>query len=149
MKDVRLSENLKTLGNNTFSGCRSLERIEIPSSVTSMGDWTFEDCRSLVDVRLSESLIRLGDFTFYQCTALNRIDIPASVTFIGRNIFSGCSILRTVVIHSDGVITFQPVQTFPPGVRFYTNSPTVTAHLITYRQQVFPKEEAPPVAGGF
>jgi hypothetical protein len=111
-----------------------------------MGHSTFLECRSLENVVLSEQLTRLDDYTFRGCEALRRIEIPTSVTSIGRHIFTGCDMLRTVVIHGDGDITFDRVQMFPNYVRFYTNSPTVTAYLIENRPgSVFPKEAAPPV----
>lgn len=59
-----------TIENDVFSGCTSLESIEIPDSVIMIGCGAFEDCTSLTDVTLSKGLVTLGARAFQNCTAL-------------------------------------------------------------------------------
>ena len=48
---------LKTIGKSAFQRCRSLERINIPSSVNLLGLDVFESCDVLVDADLSTTFI--------------------------------------------------------------------------------------------
>lgn len=61
--------------------------IEIPSSITSIGDATFVDCSSLTTVKLPSSLVSIGNSVFMLCNRLTSIEIPASVTRIGDYAF--------------------------------------------------------------
>ena len=81
-----------------FFTCSSLEAIEIPDSITTIGPSAFTDCSSLRMVKLGASLTRISDFTFSGCTSLESIEIPDSVTSIGDRAFFGCSSLTSVSI---------------------------------------------------
>ena len=68
-----------------FQYCRSLTSIEIPASVTSIGNSAFYGCSSLTSVTFAENsqLTIIGDEAFLYCDSLTSIDIPTSVTSIG------------------------------------------------------------------
>jgi hypothetical protein len=87
-----------------FSGCTSLCRIEIPSSVEKIGNVLFfrcggfYGCRSLNEVVFSSGSHLREIFGFSGCTSLCRIEIPSSVETIGSDGFHGCRSLRVVII---------------------------------------------------
>lgn len=66
---------MKMSANSAFSGCKGLANIDLPDSVTS-----------------------IGDSAFYNCTGLTSIVIPVSVTDIGAIITSGCSNLTGITV---------------------------------------------------
>ena len=70
----------------------------IPSSVTSLGDFTFGYCASLSSITIPDSVTSLGDFVFGYCTGLSGITIPNSVTSIGIGAFAGCTSLSAITI---------------------------------------------------
>ncbi len=53
-----------------FSGCSNLTTIEIPESVTEIGDWAFMGCSKLTGVVLPEGLKILGSGAFTGCESL-------------------------------------------------------------------------------
>ena len=67
-------------------------------SVTSIGDYTFDNCFSLTSVTIPNSVTNIGMSAFYGCSALTSITIPNFVTSIGNNAFSGCSALTSITI---------------------------------------------------
>ena len=65
----------------------------IPDSVTSIGDFAFEDCSSLTSISIPDSVTSIGDGAFEGCRSLTIINIPDSVTSVGESAFSGCKAL--------------------------------------------------------
>ena len=99
-KSYVIPSSVTSIGNNAFSGCRSLLDIVIPSSVTSIGDSAFYHCDSVSDIVFPSSVTSIGDSAFLLCRSLSKIVIPSSVTSIGNNAFSGCGSLSDIVIPS-------------------------------------------------
>ena len=54
----------------------------IPNTVTSIGPWSFRECRNLTNLEIPESVKNIGHYSFYDCTALLNLTIPKSVTNI-------------------------------------------------------------------
>ena len=73
-------------------------RIEIPSSVTSISNRTFDGCSSLSSVTIPDSVKSIGDNAFNGCSSLSSVTIPDRVKSIGSNSFGGCSSLSSVTI---------------------------------------------------
>ena len=86
-------------GNYVYRGCTSLT-ISIPSTVTSIGDYSFTDCSSLTQIQLPSSLKFLGNNVFEYCSKLTQIVIPPSLKFIGIDVFKNCSKLKHITIPS-------------------------------------------------
>ena len=71
---------------------------DITYSVTSIGDWTFGNCRGLTNITIPNSVTSIGEDAFYNCTGLTSIVIPNSVTSIGEDAFCLCTGLTTITI---------------------------------------------------
>ena len=85
-----------TLTAIAFSGCSSLTEINLPASLTSIGEYAFSGCFSLTEINLPDNLTSIGGYAFYDCSSLTEIHLPASLTSIGEYAFSGCSSLTEI-----------------------------------------------------
>ena len=72
-----------------FAGTNDLASIEIPDSVTYIGNYAFMYCSSLTSITLHGSVTSIGNYAFYNCSSLTSITIPDSVTNIGGWAFAG------------------------------------------------------------
>ena len=74
--------SVTSIGNWAFQECFSLTSITIPSSVTSIGLQAFLNCSSLATVIIPESMKSIGERAFEDCSSLNAINIPNNITII-------------------------------------------------------------------
>ena len=100
IKSYVIPSSVTSIGDYAFSDCRSLSEIVIPSSVTSIGDHAFSDCYSLSEIVIPSSVTSIGDSAFSSCNSLSEIVIPSSVTSIGKGAFFSCDSLSEIVIPS-------------------------------------------------
>ena len=105
--------NLTLIGDSTFSECTSLTSINIPDSVTNIGEYAFSSCSNLI-VTLPNN-ITVGNNAFSGVKNLtydpnnyssskgwnaSGITITDGVTSISSNAFSSCSNLRSITMPS-------------------------------------------------
>ncbi len=67
-------------------------------SVTSIGEYTFDNCSGLTSVTIGNSVTSIGEYAFDGCSGLTSVTIPNSVTSIGEEAFSDCTGLTEVNI---------------------------------------------------
>ena len=79
---VSLSGGVKAIGDCSFSGCKKLKALVIPSGVESVGAYAFDRCSSVKSVALPNTVESLGMFSFYDCRSLEQITVPKEVKSI-------------------------------------------------------------------
>ena len=96
--EIEIPNSVTSLGNSCFSACRSLSSIDIPDSVTSIGDDCFSGCTVLTSVDIPSGVTELPDYCFSYCRSLSSVTIPDSVTSLGSYCFYHCYSLSSVTI---------------------------------------------------
>ena len=98
---IVIEDGVTHIGNAAFFACNNASLTStIPSSVTSIGQYAFQECKSLSSVTFSDGVKTIGNQAFKGCIGLTSLTIPTSVTSIGDQAFNGCSGLTTVTIGS-------------------------------------------------
>ena len=82
-----IRKGVKVIGDWAFENCKSLTNINIPNSVTTIGEHAFSDCYSLTSINIPNSVTTIGDGAFEYCVSLTSITIPNSVVTIIGNPF--------------------------------------------------------------
>lgn len=96
-----VTRTVTQIGDDAFNECIRLTSVDIPNSVTTIGDYAFAySSKKLKNVNIGNSVTTIGYAAFYGCTSLTGIDIPNSVTTIGCAAFEGCTSLASVNISS-------------------------------------------------
>lgn len=81
--------------------CKSLNSIEIPNSVTSIGKYAFYNCFALKSVRIPDTIYTIKKEAFYACRELTSLTIPKHVTSISDGAFNECKALIDVYYLTD------------------------------------------------
>ena len=95
---VEIGTNVTSIGNYAFENCKSLTIVTIPDSVTSIGDYAFSYCSGLASVTIGNGVTSIGAMAFLDCSELTSVTIPDSVTIIDTEAFKWCSGLTDVTI---------------------------------------------------
>ena len=90
LKRVEVGSSVTSIGSSAFYNCYSLSSVVIPDGVTRIGDNTFSYCYSLSSVVIPDGVTSIGSSAFYDCYSLSSVVIPDGVTSIGSNAFSYC-----------------------------------------------------------
>lgn len=75
---VEIPDSITEIGNSAFYGCRSLESVEIPDSVTSIGLRAFSLCDGLTSIVIGESVETIGDYVFDGANALSSVNFKGT-----------------------------------------------------------------------
>lgn len=80
-----------------FDGCSKLKSVVVKNTSGDLGTGVFRNCKMLSDVTLPTGITKLGDYCF-QNTAIETFTIQSTVTLIDYCCFSGCKNLKNIVI---------------------------------------------------
>ena len=103
LKTVNIPNSVTFIGNFAFEGCTGLKEVNIPNSITFIGDDTFSGCTSLNELILPNSITTIGQFSFSNCNSLKSLTIPKSVLTIGNCAFYGCESLESIEVDSENI----------------------------------------------
>ena len=90
-------DNLTETGTYAFYGLTSLKSIELPETLTTVGDFSFSKL-GVEEIVTPASLVNVGKSAFYSSSTVKRVIVLGSVFSDGM--FASCSNLRDVVITS-------------------------------------------------
>ena len=93
---VNLPTSLTSIGEDTFFGCSNLDNVVIPSSIKKIEKGTFYGCESLKEIKFNDGLDVIGESAFNGCKSLRTIELPFTLTEIGERSFSNCTSLETI-----------------------------------------------------
>jgi hypothetical protein len=97
---VDLPQSVTNIGDGAFSCCSALSFVNIPGELEYIGGYAFQECQSLCKVNLPRRLLRLGPGAFIECSAITSIKVSPGLKMIETATFSGCESLINVCIPS-------------------------------------------------
>ena len=82
---------------------KEITSIEIPSNVTTLGYFVFQNCSGLTSFTLPAGITSIDYGAFYDCSELTSLTLPAGITEIGEKAFEGCSGLTSIYVYAEKV----------------------------------------------
>ena len=102
LRDAALGEKVKLYGRNCFIFC-ALDSFKVSPLASEIPIYMFADCSNLTEIRLPESIKTIGDAAFRNCINLQSVSMYDSVTTIGNEAFYDCSKLTDMTV-STGIL---------------------------------------------
>lgn len=85
-------EQITGIGERAFAENLYLIEVELPDTVTEIGDWAFDGCTGLTRIDFGNAAIAtIGQRAFKNCSSLISFTIPETVSHIRVEAFSGVS----------------------------------------------------------
>jgi hypothetical protein len=128
-KNTVIPENVESIGDDAFDGCRDLTSITIPNSVTTIGRRAFYGCSGLTSINIPNSVKSIEYETFYACYSLTSIVIPSSVMRINDNAFYSCSNLTAVKMEHTTPLDIKEGGTLFPSKNIFSNRDNATLYV--------------------
>ena len=93
---LEIPSSVTKIGDYAFHRCSGLTTLNLPSNVTSIGYRAFSECSDLTSVDLPSSITNIGDYVFFYCENLSKVNLPSEITAISNGAFGGCSSLKNI-----------------------------------------------------
>ena len=98
IKKVTIGDAVTSIGDYSFQGCSSLVSVSIGNSVSSIGSCAFSGCLKLTTIIIPNSVTTIGSYAFEDCKSLSSITIGNNVKIIGNKAFNYCISLKTITL---------------------------------------------------
>lgn len=89
---------IEAIEKYTFANAESLESVNIPDTVKSIGVNAFSHCESLTALAIPANVVKVGDYAF-EYTGLKYLDV-SNVTDFGKSVFRYSENLETVTLNA-------------------------------------------------
>lgn len=104
LKNINLPTTITAIGDNAFNGTYNLEQIDIPAGVQTIGAYAFHNGPAVINIPATSELTKLGVYAFQDNARLYSLNIPAGVTALYAGVFENCTNLASVNIPSNSAI---------------------------------------------
>lgn len=91
---------IRTYSNTLEIGCKN---STIPNTVVSIEEDAFNHVRGLTSITIPSSVTTIGGWSFW-FTGLTSINIPSTVQSIGENPFAGCADLTSITVEEGNAV---------------------------------------------
>ena len=119
---LNLGDSIKNIPAYLAYGCTRLTSLAIPSSVTSIGDYTFYGCSGLFGaLTIPDSVTSIGAYAFYDCSGISgTLSIPSAVASIGKQAFDNIPGFETVACKANTPPSWDGLDMFTTNVYNHT-----------------------------
>lgn len=95
LKEVILPEGLTSIEEAAFANCTALEKLNVPSTVNTLGRWILENTK-VTSFTIPQRVTEIPASCFYG-SAITTINIPPSVKTIGNWAFQNAKLTEVVI----------------------------------------------------
>ena len=131
LRSVALSSTVETIGESAFANCRSLSSVTFVSGLTLIKRHAFNMCTSLAgNIVLPNSVTTIRDNAFYGCSSVSSFTLGTGVTYLGANVFRNCTGLNSVTVLATTPPSFGGYYNFTDTNIYYDNEFKIKQILI-------------------
>lgn len=99
MTSLNMPSSLSVIGQSALEGCTGLTGATLPEGLTTLGTWSFRGCTGLTSVVVPR-VARLGAGVFEKCSKLTSAALSEGLTLLPDDMFKDCRKLGTLTLPS-------------------------------------------------
>ena len=99
---IDIPESVTVIGDGAFAGCGQIKNFAIPKNVTRIGATAFMEFNTLTDLVIPDGVEYIGRTAFSHISTLKTVKIGSGLKSISPGLFIGCKSLTSLVV-SEGV----------------------------------------------
>ncbi|SHG05443.1 Leucine rich repeat-containing protein [Mariniphaga anaerophila] len=96
-KHYSVPENVEVIGDGSFLDSL-IESITFPSSLKIIEGWAFRFCKNLTTIDIPDSVTEIGELAFEFCSNIEKVKLSNKLTVLKRQTFSGCEKLKELYV---------------------------------------------------
>ena len=97
---IVIPNGIKEIERESFEDCEFLEKVDLPSSLTTIDDYAFSNCSNLDTLIIPEGVVSIGVSSFSSCYGLRTVVLPSTIKMIDQYAFNYCN-LSSVIVRMD------------------------------------------------
>ena len=105
---LKIPEGLKEIPLNCFRSCKGITRLELPTTLKSIGRFSFYNMDIRDTLVIPEGVESIGNAAFWNSYNLHEVILPSTLVDIGHDAFNGCRLTS--------------IKNFPEGVGYIPTS---------------------------
>ena len=98
LKTIDIPNSVTMIGESSFQSCIGIESVTIGNSVSTIEAFAFGLCTNLKEINFGNSVSTIGAYAFSQCDSLTSIYIPNSTKYIQGGAFADCANITSVTL---------------------------------------------------
>ncbi len=107
--EVVFGDGVTTIPSYIFYGA-SVKSVEMPNTVTKIGDYAFYNCTPITEITIPDSVSSIGSYAFANCTSIKTLSVPENVSTIGNAAFDNCSSMKHIYLYNPNCLTTDNVK---------------------------------------
>lgn len=96
--EIKIEKGTRIIAANAFQDRYNITSIDIPNSVTHIGNEAFYNCTGITSITIPNSVVAIGSRAFRNCSGLTSVLMGSSISYISSYAFDGCTSLKEVYI---------------------------------------------------
>lgn len=105
LNSIELPSSVKTIGQGAFANCNEMTSLSL-SDVTDIKSLAFQGCDAITELYFGSKIQNIGTYAFRNCKSLTSVAIPSNVLSIGTKAFNGCPKLTEVMILNSPILSY-------------------------------------------
>ena len=103
--EINLPSTLTRIGNNAFRWHRMTCELVLPEGLTELGSYAFFDTEKVTEISIPSTLTAIPDYAFCKNTEVSALVIPDTVETLGTSSFGGMSGLKDLTVPVEHVLS--------------------------------------------
>jgi len=95
---ISVPSSVETIDDYAFYNCRKMTEVVLTSKLTAIPSYAFSGCEALTTCTIPEGVTKIGRFAFYRCKSLSQVTIPGTVTSIESYAFGSCALIKEAYV---------------------------------------------------